>query len=66
MGQTSEPAAAIIGERPGLADRGISVGDRVEVLDVQPFDGPIRARIGNAIHVLGSRLAQAMRVEIGV
>lgn len=46
-----------------LAEHAIAVGDRVEVLDVQPFDGPIQARIGDAIHVLGARLARAMRVE---
>jgi DtxR family Mn-dependent transcriptional regulator len=47
-----------------LAQCGIAVGDRVEVLDVQPFDGPIRARIGDREHVLGARLAQTMSVEV--
>ncbi|MDX6678410.1 MAG: DtxR family transcriptional regulator, Mn-dependent transcriptional regulator [Solirubrobacteraceae bacterium] len=47
-----------------LAERGIAVGDRVEVLDIQPFDGPIRVRIGDGEHVLGTRLARTMRVEL--
>jgi DtxR family Mn-dependent transcriptional regulator len=47
-----------------LAERSIAVGDEVEVLDVQPFDGPIRVRIGDTVHVLGARLAQTMRVEV--
>jgi DtxR family Mn-dependent transcriptional regulator len=47
-----------------LADRGIAPGDAFEVLDKQPFDGPIFARFGDQVHVLGGKLAQAMRVEI--
>ena len=48
-----------------LSDRGIAPGDRVEVLDKQPFDGPLVCRFGDAIHHLGGGLAAAMRVEIG-
>lgn len=47
-----------------LSDRGISPGDRLEVLDKQPFDGPLSVRFGGAVHVLGGSLAQAMRVEV--
>ena len=47
-----------------LADRGIAPGDCFEVLDKQPFDGPIFARFGDQVHVLGGRLAKAMRVEV--
>ena len=47
-----------------LAERGISPGDRFEVVDRQPFDGPLFARFGDQVHVLGGALARAMRVEI--
>jgi DtxR family transcriptional regulator, Mn-dependent transcriptional regulator len=47
-----------------LADRGIAPGDHFEVIDKQPFDGPIFARFGDDVHVLGGALARAMRVEI--
>jgi DtxR family Mn-dependent transcriptional regulator len=46
-----------------LAQCGMAVGDRVEVLDAQPFDGPLRVQIGDAVRALGTRLAEAMRVE---
>jgi DtxR family Mn-dependent transcriptional regulator len=46
-----------------LADRGIAPGDRFEVLDKQPFDGPLFVRFGEDVHVLGGVLARAMRVE---
>ena len=36
---------------------------RREVLDKQPFDGPLHVRFGDAVHVLGGGLAAAMRVE---
>ena len=47
-----------------LADRGIAPGDAFEVLEKQPFDGPIFARFGDQVHVLGGQLATAMRVEV--
>jgi DtxR family Mn-dependent transcriptional regulator len=47
-----------------LADRGIAPGDRLEVVDKQPFDGPLFVRFGDAVHVLGGALADAMRVEV--
>jgi DtxR family Mn-dependent transcriptional regulator len=46
-----------------LADRGIAPGAEFEVVDKQPFDGPLFARFGDAVHVLGGQLARAMRVE---
>jgi DtxR family Mn-dependent transcriptional regulator len=46
-----------------LADRGIAPGDRFEVVDKQPFDGPLFVRFGGAVHVLGGVLAHAMRVR---
>jgi DtxR family transcriptional regulator, Mn-dependent transcriptional regulator len=48
-----------------LGDRGIAPGDRFEVVDKQPFAGPVFARFGDVTHVLGGALAQAMRVEVG-
>ena len=46
-----------------LADRGIAPGDSFEVIDKQPFDGPLFVRFGDNVHVLGGALARAMRVE---
>jgi len=46
-----------------LSRCGIAVGDQLELIDRQPFDGPITVRIGDDSHVLGLTLAQAMRVE---
>jgi DtxR family Mn-dependent transcriptional regulator len=47
-----------------LADRGISPGDSFEVIDKQPFGGPLFIRFGDDVHVLGGDLAKAMRVEV--
>jgi DtxR family transcriptional regulator, Mn-dependent transcriptional regulator len=48
-----------------LAERGIAPGARFEIIDKQPFDGPVFARFGGeAVHVLGGALARAMRVEV--
>jgi DtxR family transcriptional regulator, Mn-dependent transcriptional regulator len=47
-----------------LAERGIAPGDELEVIDKQPFDGPLFVRFGDHVHVLGGTLAQAMRVEV--
>jgi DtxR family Mn-dependent transcriptional regulator len=47
-----------------LAERGVSIGDDLEVVDRQPFDGPLTVRFGDHIHVFGGQLAAAMRVEV--
>ncbi len=49
-----------------LSERGISPGDAFEVVDKQPFGGPLFVRFGSdeTVHVLGGALAAAMRVEI--
>jgi DtxR family transcriptional regulator, Mn-dependent transcriptional regulator len=47
-----------------LAERGISPGDGFEIVEKQPFDGPLFARFGDDVHVLGGALARAMRVEV--
>jgi DtxR family Mn-dependent transcriptional regulator len=48
-----------------LAGHGIAPGDALEVVDKQPFDGPLFVRFGDRVQVLGGALAQAMRVEVG-
>ncbi|MEX0973230.1 MAG: metal-dependent transcriptional regulator [Solirubrobacterales bacterium] len=47
-----------------LAERGIAPGDRLEVVERQPFGGPVFARIGSEVHPLGGELATAIRVEL--
>jgi DtxR family transcriptional regulator, Mn-dependent transcriptional regulator len=47
-----------------LHARGIAPGDDFEVVDKQPFDGPLFVRFHGEIHVLGGSLARAMRVEV--
>ncbi len=47
-----------------LDERGIDIGDQLEVLERQPFDGPLTVRFGDADQVLGGTLARAMRIEI--
>jgi DtxR family Mn-dependent transcriptional regulator len=47
-----------------LSERGISPGDSFEVVERQPFEGPLFARFGDTVHVLGGALARAMRVEV--
>ncbi|HEV2074640.1 MAG TPA: metal-dependent transcriptional regulator [Thermoleophilaceae bacterium] len=46
-----------------LAERGISPGNRLEVVERQPFGGPLHVRFGGAVHALGGTLVAAMRVE---
>jgi DtxR family Mn-dependent transcriptional regulator len=47
-----------------LAERGIAPGDHLEVVEKQPFDGPLFVRFGDHTQVLGGTLAKAMRVEV--
>jgi DtxR family transcriptional regulator, Mn-dependent transcriptional regulator len=47
-----------------LAGQGIAPGDDFEIVDKQPFDGPVSARFGKRVHVLGGALAHAMRAEL--
>jgi DtxR family Mn-dependent transcriptional regulator len=46
-----------------LAELGITPGDRFEVVDRQPFGGPLFVRFHDRVHALGGELAAAMRVE---
>jgi DtxR family Mn-dependent transcriptional regulator len=47
-----------------LTDRGITPGTRLEVIDRQPFEGPLTVRVGDEVHVLGAVLTRAMRVAV--
>jgi DtxR family Mn-dependent transcriptional regulator len=47
-----------------LSERGIGPGEEFEIVDKQPFDGPLFVRFGDNVHVLGGALARAMRVEV--
>jgi DtxR family Mn-dependent transcriptional regulator len=46
-----------------LSERGILPGDRFEVLDKEPFEGPTSVRFGDRVHALGGALTRAMRTE---
>jgi DtxR family transcriptional regulator, Mn-dependent transcriptional regulator len=46
-----------------LAERGIAPGDEFEIVDKQPFGGPLFVRFGGEVHVVGGQLAAAMRVD---
>ncbi|HEY2542726.1 MAG TPA: metal-dependent transcriptional regulator [Gaiellaceae bacterium] len=45
-----------------LAERGIVPGAEIEVVERQPFDGPVYVRANGDVYVLGAVLARAMRV----
>jgi DtxR family Mn-dependent transcriptional regulator len=47
-----------------LTERGVGLGDDFEVLERQPFGGPLSVRFGKKVHALGGTLASAMRVEL--
>jgi len=46
-----------------LTERGIALGAEFEVVERQPFGGPLFVRFGERTHALGDALTQAMRVE---
>lgn len=46
-----------------LSERGIRPGDAFEVVDKQPFGGPLFVSFGGEAHPLGGQLAEAMRVR---
>jgi DtxR family Mn-dependent transcriptional regulator len=47
-----------------LADRGIAPGDGLEVLEKQPFGGPLTIAFPSGRHAIGGDLGRAMRVEV--
>jgi DtxR family Mn-dependent transcriptional regulator len=46
-----------------LGGRGIVPGTKLEVVERQPFDGPVFVRVGKELHPLGATLARAMHVR---
>ncbi len=46
-----------------LADHGITLDASLEVVDRQPFGGPVFVRCGDREHPIGGELARAMRIE---
>ena len=63
------PAGGLVELRPDGAqavvrERDITVGEPFEVVDKQPFDGPVFVRFGGGTHAFGGALARAMRVEV--
>ena len=48
-----------------LSERGIERGAHLEVLEREPFGGPLTVRSGAGDHALGEGLARAMRVQSG-
>jgi DtxR family Mn-dependent transcriptional regulator len=47
-----------------LAEHGIAPGVSFEILDRQPFGGPLSVRFAHSIESLGGGLARAMRVDL--
>jgi DtxR family transcriptional regulator, Mn-dependent transcriptional regulator len=45
-----------------LDERGIRPGDDFEVVDRQPFEGPLFVSFGGDVHVLGGALAREMQI----
>jgi DtxR family Mn-dependent transcriptional regulator len=48
-----------------LADHGIALDTRLEVVERQPFGGPVFVRFGEREQPIGGELARAMRIETG-
>jgi DtxR family Mn-dependent transcriptional regulator len=48
-----------------LAERGIAPGGRFEIVEKEPFDGPVSVRFDDQVHILGGALTRAMRAEVG-
>ena len=46
-----------------LADHGITLDSRLEVIDRQPFGGPVFVRVDDREQALGGELARAMRID---
>ncbi len=48
-----------------LERRGIAPGHSFEIVERQPFGGPLTVRVGETEHALGGELVWAMRVSVG-
>ncbi len=46
-----------------LTERGIKIGDEVEMIAHEPFGGPFNVRIAGHEHPLGATLARAMQIQ---
>jgi DtxR family Mn-dependent transcriptional regulator len=46
-----------------LEERGLLPGARVEILDRQPFEGPVTLRVADQEHVVGTNITQHIYVE---
>ncbi len=46
-----------------LAEQGIALDARLEVVDRQPFGGPVFVRFGQRQYPIGGQLARAMRIQ---
>ena len=47
-----------------LEQRGIRIGEAFELVDRQPFDGPLTLRFAGGDEVIGGALARSMRVDV--
>ena len=47
-----------------LAAQQIALGDRIEVVERQPFGGSLSVRVNGDLHAVGAELAAAMRVRV--
>jgi DtxR family transcriptional regulator, Mn-dependent transcriptional regulator len=47
-----------------LDERGVRLGNAIEVVDRQPFGGPLTLRIGDRLLTFGGELVRAMLVEL--
>lgn len=47
-----------------LDGRGIALGDELEVVAREPFDGPLTVRFDTEDHVFGGGLTRAMRIDV--
>jgi DtxR family Mn-dependent transcriptional regulator len=48
-----------------LASRGIMPGAGIEVIERQPFGGPLLVSVDGSEHTLGGELPRAMRIDLG-
>ena len=46
-----------------LGERGLVPGVEVEVMAVEPMNGPLTVRVGEAVHHLGREVAQCIAVQ---
>ena len=47
-----------------LAEHGVTLGAELDVVDRQPFGGPLQVRVGDSELSIGGELARAMRIEL--